>query len=90
LDQTFECIYWPATHEFKRGHWSGSFPDRTIAIAHTHLFSSPHASPEDRREAQRIAMPIFVISPRFISVIHADGPGGDSVVLVDMAGRRKS
>jgi len=42
-------------------------------MAHTHPLSSPFASPDDVKLARRIRMPIFVLTPNMVRVVHADG-----------------
>jgi hypothetical protein len=72
-DQSLACIYWPATHEFKEARWRGPMPQGVVALAHTHPLSSPDASTDDINEARRIGMPIFILTPNLIRVVHADG-----------------
>jgi hypothetical protein len=72
-DRSVRCIDWPPMQEFKEARWNGPIPNGTVAIAHTHPFSSPYPSPDDRREARHIGMPIFVLSPQIITLIHRDG-----------------
>ena len=72
-DHPVRCIDWPSTHEFKQARWSGPMPAGVVAVAHTHPLSSPDASPDDIKLARRIGMPIFVLTPDIVSVIHADG-----------------
>lgn len=72
-DHSLRCIDWPSTHGFKQAQWSGPMPAGVVAMAHTHPLSTPFASPDDIKLAKRIGMPIFVLTPNMISVIHADG-----------------
>ena len=72
-DGEFRCLDWPATHQFKAAHWKGPIPVGVVAIAHTHPVASPYPSVDDRNEAVRIGMPIFVISPQIISVVQRNG-----------------
>ena len=72
-DHSVRCVDWPSTHEFKQAQWSGPMPAGVVAVAHTHPSSSPDASPDDIKLARRIRMPIFVLTPDIVSVIHADG-----------------
>jgi len=72
-DGTLQCINWPSTGDFKQAHWSGPLPDGVVASAHTHPLSSPFPSPQDISEAQRVRMPIFVLTPNMINVVHVDG-----------------
>ena len=72
-DRSIQCIDWPKTHDFKQTRWSGPLPTGVVAMAHTHPLSSPFPSPQDIAEAQRAGMPIFVLTPNMINVVHADG-----------------
>ncbi len=72
-DHSIQCIDWPSSNAFKQARWSGPFPAGVVALAHTHPLSSPYPSPDDIAQAQRIVMPIFVLTPNMINVIHADG-----------------
>jgi hypothetical protein len=72
-DHSLQCIHWPSTHELKQARWSGPMPAGVVAVAHTHPLSSPNASPDDVHEARRIGMPIFILTPNLIKVVHADG-----------------
>jgi len=72
-DHSVQCIDWPSTREFKQAQWSGPMPSGVVAVAHTHPLSSPFASPDDVKLARRIRMPIFVLTPNMVSVVHADG-----------------
>lgn len=72
-DGSIQCIDWPTTRDFKQARWSGPLPDGVVAMAHTHPLSSPFPSPEDMAEARRVGMPIYVLTPNMINVVHADG-----------------
>jgi proteasome lid subunit RPN8/RPN11 len=72
-DGALRCIDWPATHAFKEAHWKGPIPAGVVAMAHTHPLRSPYPSVDDRNEAVRIGMPIFVLSPQIISLVHRNG-----------------
>ena len=67
------CIDWPSTHAFKEAHWKGAIPAGVVAMAHTHPLASPYPSVDDRNEAVRARMPIFVLSPQIISLVHQNG-----------------
>src|SRR6266550_1492511 len=72
-DGTIGCIDWPSTHQFKQARWSGPLPDGVVAMAHTHPLSSPQPSTDDVKAAMRTRLPTFVLTPKLITVIHADG-----------------
>jgi hypothetical protein len=72
-DGSLRCVDWPPTAEFKKARWSGPMPKGVVAAAHTHPLSVPYPSPDDITEARRTRMPIFVLTPNMINVVHADG-----------------
>jgi hypothetical protein len=72
-DHSLQCIDWPSTHEFKQARWSGPTPVGIVAVAHTHPSSSPDASPDDIKLARHIRIPIFILTPDIVSVVHNDG-----------------
>jgi hypothetical protein len=68
---------WPANNRYHSAEWLGSVPAGTVAIAHTHPQAFPDASPHDRDEAQRLGVPIFVLTPQAVVMVdprdgHAD------------------
>jgi hypothetical protein len=42
-----------------------------VAHAHPHLFRDP--SDQDLSEAKRLGIPIFVLTPKIVTVAHSDG-----------------
>jgi proteasome lid subunit RPN8/RPN11 len=72
-DGAFRCIDWPSTHGFKEARWKGPIPSGVVAMAHTHPLASPYPSVDDRNEAVRIGMPIFVLSPQIVSLVRRNG-----------------
>ena len=65
----YNCMLWPARHAFRREEWSGRIPAGTVAILHTHPESNPDPSPHDAKEAQRLGVPIFAITPGDIELV---------------------
>lgn len=65
-DGSFECVKWPHLHTFLGETYTGPIPPGTVAIAHTHPFDRPYPSQQDKAEATRLAMPIYVITIRAI------------------------
>jgi len=72
-DQTLECRDWPATHAFREARWVGPLPEGVVAVAHTHPVSFPDPSDQDLSEARRLGIPIFVLTPKIVTVAHSDG-----------------
>jgi hypothetical protein len=56
------------------GVWKANLPASTIAIFHTHwIGGSPWPSPQDMQEADRLQIPIYVISRRDLCVYEPTG-----------------
>jgi JAB domain-containing protein similar to deubiquitination enzymes len=64
----FRLLIWPPTHKFHAEEWHGAIPKGTVALAHTHPPNQPEPSQLDRDEAQRIGVPIIVLTPRSVEV----------------------
>ncbi len=73
VDHSLQCRDWPATHEFREARWVGPLPEGVVAVAHTHPQSFPDPSDQDLREASRLGIPIFVLTPKIVTVAHSDG-----------------
>ena len=71
------CVLWPATNGYREARWDGPVPAGTIAIAHTHPRNLDSPSARDVREASRTGLPVFVITPRRVSMT-----SGDRIVTV--------
>lgn len=52
---------------------NGPMPAHCIAIAHTHPVSDVEPSKHDRAEAQRLGLPIVVVTPFAITAAWPDG-----------------
>ena len=61
-DGTFDCVVWPASHRHHAEEWRGAIPDGTAAIAHTHPNDRPDPSHNDMAVAQRLGIPVFVVT----------------------------
>jgi hypothetical protein len=72
-DRSLECRDWPATHGFREARWVGPLPEGVVAVAHTHPQSFPDPSDQDLSEARRLGIPIFVLTPKIVTVAHSDG-----------------
>ena len=60
---------WPANNRYHAAEWNGSIPAGTVALAHTHPQQYPDASVQDRSEAKRLGIPIFVLTPQSVVMI---------------------
>lgn len=66
-DGTFGCVAWP-THHVEAGEiFNGTMPESTVAIIHTHPLEWPLPSVKDREEADRLGIPIYVVTPRLVT-----------------------
>ena len=59
--------------ERDRVSYDGARPERCIAVMHTHPFGDNEPSLNDRREAQRIHLPIVVVTHGAVTVAWPDG-----------------
>ena len=66
------AIVWQAG-EAAEASYKGPIPAGCIAIIHTHPIAAPQPSRRDLAEAQRIRMPIVVITPDSVTVARTDG-----------------
>jgi proteasome lid subunit RPN8/RPN11 len=67
------CAAWPAHAGYRRQEFRGAFPDRAVAIVHTHPQHLPLASIHDRETAVKWSVPMFVLTPRSIYLITTRG-----------------
>lgn len=68
-DGRLRLVEWPARNHYHASRWEGAIPAGTIAIAHTHPANQPSASVQDCFEAQRLGIPIFVLTPESVVLI---------------------
>src|SRR5205823_4629755 len=59
----FLLVPWPPSHKFHADEWKGKIPYGTVAVVHTHPPGQPLPSTHDRTEAERVGIPILVITP---------------------------
>jgi proteasome lid subunit RPN8/RPN11 len=71
-DGELRAIVWQAGQATEASH-KGPIPARCVAIIHTHPTAAPHPSRRDLAEAQRIQLPIVVITPDSVTVARTDG-----------------
>ena len=64
---------WNATAGFQRASHRGGIPPGTIAVAHTHPRGARLPSAGDRDEAQRLGLPVVVITPDAVVAAMPDG-----------------
>jgi hypothetical protein len=69
----FRLILWPPSHRYNAEEWHGKIPEGTVAAVHTHPIGQPEASNVDRTEAQRVGIPMFVITLRSVVLVTEDG-----------------
>lgn len=83
--ETVECLLWPRGAGFQRATYRGSVPANLIAIAHTHPNAQPLPSAVDHELADRIGVPVLVVTrrgvlaampgnPKAVEVHHGDMP----------------
>ena len=72
----FRLVLWPPTHKFHAEEWNGPIPKGTVAVVHTHPPGQPAPSTHDRAEAQRVGIPMLVITPASVvpSQVQRCGP----------------
>lgn len=69
----FRLVLWPPSHKYHAEEWRGKIPEGTVAAVHTHPIAQPEASILDRTEAQRVGIPMFVITQRSVVLVTEDG-----------------
>ena len=72
-------VPWNSGPSYRSQKIRGPLPRGTVAIAHTHPRFMPYASDNDRKTARRLALPVFVLTPRNIVMVT---PSGESVEIV--------
>jgi hypothetical protein len=63
-DGSLSCQLWPPMNRYHQEVFHGSLPSGTLAIIHTHPNGSPRPSVEDQLEADRLGIPIYVLTRR--------------------------
>jgi hypothetical protein len=72
-DGEYRCVTWPFTGAFGAQRFTGTIPDRSVAILHTHPNARPDPSRRDRETAMVTGVPVFILTRRDIFMIRADG-----------------
>ena len=73
-DGSIACQCWPSKHSYLAETFNGFVPARTIAIVHTHPVAYPRPSEQDKLEATRLGIPIYVLS---IEGVYKAVPGAE-------------
>jgi len=74
-------VRWPDSGLHERAQWIGRFPRGTIAIVHTHPNWLPDPSAVDTRLAERIGIPVYVVTRTRIS--RTSGGVNETLVSTD-------
>lgn len=69
----FDCLIWPPKFRSFSVTFRGSAPEGTVAIVHTHPRRAYEPSVDDIALAQRVALPVYVLTPFNITVASAGG-----------------
>jgi hypothetical protein len=72
-DGDYRCVTWPFTGAFGMQRFTGTIPDRSVAILHTHPNARPDPSHRDRETAMVTGVPVFILTRRDIFMIRANG-----------------
>lgn len=56
-----DLVNWP-NRGVMRADWNGPLPEGVLGIMHSHPRSAPKPSTQDRAEASRLKLPIYVVS----------------------------
>ncbi|HYS54702.1 MAG TPA: hypothetical protein VER58_13165 [Thermoanaerobaculia bacterium] len=78
-DGSIACQCWPSKHSYLSESFKGPKPPNTIAIVHTHPVEYPRPSYQDRMEATRLGIPIYVIT---IKGVYKAIPGMSEVTTI--------
>jgi len=72
LDGRLTIVAWPPG-DHADASYTGRIPPGCVAVIHTHPAASPQPSKQDMAEAQRIGVPIVVITPQSVTVATPEG-----------------
>jgi hypothetical protein len=79
-DGHLSCLLWPHTASIRSARYDGGIPIGTIALAHTHPHYAEKPSRGDVDLAQRIGLPIYVVTRWHLYVV--DPTTGRSTELI--------
>lgn len=80
-DGSVTFVMWPFNHETWAATYRGVIPANTIAIVHTHPNDRPLPSDDDRSTAQRLRMPVYVLTRNALT--RTDGSRTEYIVNGD-------
>ena len=66
-ERGYSFVAWPYGGSEYAAHYKGTIPEHTVAIIHTHPNAYPMPSAEDETAAQRLGIPVYVITRTMIS-----------------------
>ncbi|HLJ75037.1 MAG TPA: Mov34/MPN/PAD-1 family protein [Thermoanaerobaculia bacterium] len=66
-DGEIRCVMWPDADQHERASFRGSIPPGTIAIIHSHPLNVPWPSNQDIREARRLGIAIYALTPTSVT-----------------------
>lgn len=69
----FDCLIWPPTFGSYSATFRGIRPEGTVAIVHTHPRWANEPSSDDIALAQRVALPVYVLTRLNVTVATVDG-----------------
>jgi JAB domain-containing protein similar to deubiquitination enzymes len=72
-DKSIGCREWRPSFAFRTAQWTGSVPDGTIAIAHTHPQRLRRPSRQDLKTAADAGVPVIVVTQSWLAVGATDG-----------------
>ena len=78
-DGSIACQCWPSKHSYLAETFNGFMPPNTIAIVHTHPIAYPKPSEQDRMEATRLGIPIYVLT---IEGVYKAVPGAEMATTI--------
>lgn len=84
-DGEIDYELWPATMQRRKASYRGVRPLNTVAIAHTHPHNMPNPSTHDIDEAERIGLPIYVVTRGSIFRVDPDRTTTEVLRHVDWA-----
>ena len=71
-DGNYRCELWPGG-ELRRTRFEGSIPRGTVAIVHTHPYSTPQVSADDQEAARVSRLPVYALTMNEIWMATPEG-----------------